>query len=269
RSIATVHDVGVFDPVSGRIVFDGFAGTRTASFPSLGLANGAPTGADATDTMVLTWTDAADGLNHGQALVQTSADHGVNWSTPVNAAQASDRPDNPAIAISPDGADVYLVYNGYLDPFQTTTANPRRMQGVARHADVGASGVLGSFTTLHRGAVGDARGSTRTLNRELIYDYQYAAASRTYGVVIWMDGRAGQRGSTNLLHAEEVRGSIPLSSELAHSSAHTGGASSAWGSRKSGTLSTTIECPRGGGHRAATRRDSVDFRIRRRAHDVE
>ena len=189
RAIATVHDVGVFDPVSGRIVFDGFAGTRTDSFPSLGIANGAPTGADATDTMVLTWTDAADGLNHEQALVQTSADHGVNWSTPVNAAQASDRPDNPAIAISPDGADVYLVYNGYLDPFQTSTANPRRMQGVARHADVGPGGALGSFTTLHRGAVGDARGSTRTLNRELIYDYQYAAASRDYGAVIWIDAR--------------------------------------------------------------------------------
>ena len=184
-----MHDVGVFDPVSGQIVFDGFAGTRTDSFPSLGIANGAPTGADATDTMVLTWTDAADGLNHERALVQTSADHGVNWSTPVNAAQASDRPDNPAIAISPDGTDVYLVYNGYLDPFQTTTANPRRMQGVARHADVGPGGALGSFTTLHRGAVGDARGSTRALNRELIYDYQYAAASRDYGAVIWIDAR--------------------------------------------------------------------------------
>ena len=48
---------------------------------------------------------------------------------------------------------------------------------------------LGSFTTLHRGAVGDARGTTRTLNRELIYDYQYAAAARDYGVVIWMDAR--------------------------------------------------------------------------------
>jgi len=189
RAIATVHDVGVFDPVSGRFVFDGFAGTRTDSFPSLSIANGAPTGADATDTMVLTWTDAANGLNHEQALVQTSADHGVTWSTPVNAAEAGDRPDNPAIAISPDGTDVYLVYNAYLDPFQTTTANPRRMQGVARHADVGPGGALGAFTTLHRGVVGDARGSTRTLNRELIYDYQYAAASRDYGAVIWIDAR--------------------------------------------------------------------------------
>jgi hypothetical protein len=187
RPVATVHDVGAFDRVSGRFVFDGLAGTRTDSFPSLSIANGAPTGADATDTLVLTWTDGA--LNHEQALVQTSADQGVTWSTPVNAAEAGDRPDNPAVAISPNGSDVYLVYNGYLDPFRTTTADPRRMQGVARHADVGAGGALGSFTTLHRGAVGDARGSTRELNRELIYDYQFAAAARDYGAVVWIDAR--------------------------------------------------------------------------------
>jgi hypothetical protein len=185
--VATVHDVGIFDPVSGRIVFDGFAGTRTDSFPSQSIANGAPTGADATDTMVLTWPDGA--LNHEQALVQTSADHGVTWSAPVSATEAGDRSDNPAVAISPNGTDVYLVYNAYLDPFRTTTADSRRMQGVARHADVGAGGALGSFTTLHRAAVGDARGSTRTLNRELIYDYQFAAASRTYGAVVWIDPR--------------------------------------------------------------------------------
>jgi hypothetical protein len=185
--VATVHDVGIFDPVSGRIVFDGFAGTRTDSFPSLSIANGAPMGADATDTLVLTWPDGA--LNHEQALVQTSTNRGVTWSTPVNAAQAGDRPDNPAVAISPNGTDLYLVYNAYLDPFRTTTADPRRMQGVARHADVGPGGAVGSFTTLHRGAVGDVRGSTRTLNRELIYDYQFAAATRSYGAVVWIDAR--------------------------------------------------------------------------------
>jgi hypothetical protein len=187
RAVAQVHDVGVFDPVSGRIVFDGFAGTRTDSFPSLSIANGAPTGADATNTLVLAWPDGP--LNHEQALVQTSTNRGDTWSSPVNAAEASDRPDNPAVAISPNGTDVYLVYNGYLDPFQRTTASPRRMQGVTRHADVGTGGVLGGFNTLHRAAVGDARGTTRTLNRELIYDYQYAAAARDYGAVIWMDAR--------------------------------------------------------------------------------
>jgi hypothetical protein len=187
--IATVVDVGVFDRVSGRFVFDGFAGTRTDSFPSLSIANGAPTGTGATNTLVLTWTDARAGLNHEQALVQTSANQGVTWSTPVNAAQAGDRPDNPAVAISPTGSDVYLVYNGYLQPFQTTTANPRNMQGVVRHADLSAGGTLGAFTTLHRGAVGDARGTTRTLNREAVYDYNFAAATRTYGAAVWMDVR--------------------------------------------------------------------------------
>ena len=49
--------------------------------------------------------------------------------------------------------------------------------------------MVGPFTTLHRAAVGDARGTTRTLNRESIYDYQYAAASRSYGVTVWMDAR--------------------------------------------------------------------------------
>jgi hypothetical protein len=214
RPVATVHDVGVFDPVSGRIVFDGFAGTRTDSFPSLSIANGAPTGVDATDTAVLTWPDGA--LNHEQALVQTSTDHGVTWSTPVNAAEAGDRADNSAVAISPDGSDLYLVYNGYLDPFQTTTANPRRMQGVARHADVGVAGTVGSFTTLHRGAVGDARGTTRTLNRELIYDYQYAAAARDYGIVIWMDARdAAVCSAVNAYRQSLIDGSpIPAPSPL-------------------------------------------------------
>jgi len=187
RPVATVHDVGVFDRVSGRFVFDGFAGTRTDSFPSLSIANGAPTGTGATDTLVLTWPDGA--LNHEQALVQTSADQGATWSTPVNATEAGDRPDNPAVAISPNGTDVYLVYNGYLQPFQTSTANPRNMQGVVRHADVGAAGTLAAWSTLHRGAVGDARGTTRTLNREAVYDYNFAAATRTYGAAVWMDVR--------------------------------------------------------------------------------
>jgi hypothetical protein len=189
RIVAAVSDVGVFDQVSGRFVFDGFAGTRTDSFPSLGVANGAPTGAGATNTLVLAWTDARAGLNREQALVQTSANQGVTWSAPVNAAEAGDRPDNPAVAISPTGSDIYLVYDGYLDPFQTTTANPRRMQGVVRHADVGAGGTLSFWSTLHRGAVGDARGTTRTLNREAVYDYNYAAATRTYGAAVWMDVR--------------------------------------------------------------------------------
>lgn len=185
-AIATVTDVGIADPVSGRIVFDGYAGTRTDSFPSLSIANGAPSGAGATNALVLTWPDGT--LNHEQALVQVSTNKGGSWSTPANAAQPGDRPDNPAIAVSPTGSDLYVVYNAYLQPFQTSTATPRRMQGVVRHADL-TGGSVGTWTTLHRGAVGDARATTRTLNRESIYDYNYAVTTRTYGGAAWMDAR--------------------------------------------------------------------------------
>jgi hypothetical protein len=207
RIVATVSDVGVFDSVSGRFVFDGFAGTRTDSFPSLGIASGAPNGAGATNTLVLAWPDARAGLNHEQALVQTSTDQGLSWSAPVGAAEAGDRPDNPAVAISPTGSDVYLVYNAYLQPFQTTTAAPRAMQGVVRHADVGAGGALSGWTTLHRGTVGDARGTTRTLNREAVYDYNYAAATRTYGAAVWMDVRdAASCGAVNAYRQSLIDG---------------------------------------------------------------
>jgi hypothetical protein len=189
RPIADVTDVGVPDPVSGRIVFDGYAGTRTDSFPSLSIANGAPTGTGATDALVLAWPDARTGLNAEEALVQVSTTRGLTWSAPVNAAQGVDRPDNPAVAISPTGSDLYLVYNAYLQPFQTTTAAPRRMQGVVRHANLSTGGAIDAWSTLHRAAVGDARGTTRTLNREAVYDYNYAAATRTYGAAVWMDAR--------------------------------------------------------------------------------
>jgi hypothetical protein len=185
--IATVVECGAFDPVQGRFTFDGVAGSRTNSFPSIDIANGAPTGADATDQIVLTWCDARNGLNHEEALVISSTNKGVTWSAPVNGAEGSDRPDFPAIGISPDGDDVYLTYDAFLDPWRTTTADPRRFQGVVRHAEASA---LGAWSTLHRGAVGDARGSSANgLTSEFGGDYNYVATTRDVAVAVWNDAR--------------------------------------------------------------------------------
>jgi hypothetical protein len=191
QAVASVADCGAFDPVSGDVTFDGVAGARTNSFPSVDVANGAPTGTDATDQLMLTWCDARAGLNHEQALLQSSTSKGVSWSAPVNAAAPGDRPDFPAVAIAPDGTDMYLVYDGFLDPWQTSTVDPRRFQGVVRHASVPAGGgAPGGFATLHRGTVGDARGSSaNALVTEFLGDYNFAVATRDYGAAVWNDAR--------------------------------------------------------------------------------
>jgi len=48
-------------------------------------------GAGGSNTLVLTWPDARAGLNHEQALVQTSTDQGQTWSSPSNAAEVDSR----------------------------------------------------------------------------------------------------------------------------------------------------------------------------------
>jgi hypothetical protein len=124
-------------------------------------------------------------------LVQFSLNKGVTWSAPVNAAPAGDRPDFPAVAISPNGTDLYITYDNFLQPWQHSALSPPRlMQGVVRHADVGATGVPGAWADLHRAPSGDARGSSQNgLTAEFLGDYNYAVATRTYGAAAWNDVR--------------------------------------------------------------------------------
>jgi len=187
RAVATVVEVGALDPVQGRFTMDGVAGGRSgSSFPTVDIANGAPTGAGAPNTIVLAWPDAEDGLNSEKVLVQRSTNGGTTWTAPVSASPAGDRPDYAAIAISPDGDDVYLVYTNHLDPWRSTTADPRRMRGVVRHG----TGALTGWGDLNRGAIGDNRGSSaNSLTSEFLGDYNYAVATNDFGAAVWIDVR--------------------------------------------------------------------------------
>jgi hypothetical protein len=189
-AVTTFDGCGLVDPTQG-ITFDGVAGARDGSFPSIDIANGAPTGTNAPDTIVMTWCDgptpsnASPGANE-EAIVQYSTDRGSTWTRIGNGAQAGDRPDFPAVAISPDGHDVYLVYDAFLQAWQTTTATSRLMQGVVRHADF--TGASTSFATLNRATVGDARGSSaNSLTSEFLGDYNYVFATNAFAVATWND----------------------------------------------------------------------------------
>jgi hypothetical protein len=187
RPIAVTGTVGAFDPVQGRLTFDGVAGTRTNEGPSFDIANGAPTGSGAPDTIVVGWADGQNGLNNEKAMLQYSNDGGYTWSTPFDATEAGDRPDFPWIAISPDGEDVYITYMGYLDPWRSDTSSSRRFQGVVRHADFSD---LSSWNTLYRGVVGDARGSSaNSLAFGFLGDYNYIVATNDFAAAVWNDVR--------------------------------------------------------------------------------
>lgn len=192
RTIQRVTDPCFFvDPVIARCVMDGVAGARSdlAAAPSVDIANGAPTGADATDFIAVTWADGRDGLNNEDVMVSWSSNRGQTFSSPRRISSGGDRGYYAAPALSPDGTDLYVVYNAFTTPFRTTTASPRGLVGVVMHADV-AGGAPGAFTLLHRGATGDPRGSSQNnLEAEFLGDYVYAAATRDYAAAVWNDAR--------------------------------------------------------------------------------
>jgi hypothetical protein len=192
--LSTAVNPGVVDPVIGRPVMDGVAGARNdlAFAPSADIANGAPTGTDATNRIVLTWADGRQGLNNEQLMLMTSSNGGASFSGPTAVPLAiGDRPYYTAPAISPNGTDVYITYNAFTTPYRDNTSSPRGLVGVILHADV-AGGTIGAFGTVARGDVGDPRTSSQNdLTAEFLGDYVYTAATRTGAVGVWNDVRAG------------------------------------------------------------------------------
>jgi hypothetical protein len=183
-----------FEPSIGRCVEDGVGGARSdlSPAPSVDIANGAPNGTDASNRIVLTWVDGRDGLNHEHVMFTTSTTRGASWATPTRVERSGDRGYYSAPAISPNGTDVWLVYNAFEEPFKTSgvgPANDRPLVGQVLHATV-SGGAVGDFANAHRGASGDARGSSQNdLAAEFLGDYVYAAATRGYGVGVWNDVR--------------------------------------------------------------------------------
>src|SRR5690349_1122551 len=145
-----VTQPGTLDPVQGRPVIDGVAGARSdlAPAPSVDIANGAPTGSGATNRIVMSYVSGPLATPH--VFFAESMNRGADWTEPRAIETPLDRGLFAAPAISPNGRDVYVVYNAFTTPFRPTTAEPRSLVGVVKHADAGASGPTGAFSDLHR-----------------------------------------------------------------------------------------------------------------------
>jgi hypothetical protein len=194
-NIFTAFDTcNAFEPAIGRCVEDGVGGARSdlSPAPSVDIANHAPSGTGATNRIVISWVDGRAGLNQEHVMFSRSSNGGAGWSRPVAVERTNDRGYYSAPAISPDGQDVYLVYNAFTTPFRMSAVGPgndRQLVGVVLHADWPAA-TSGAFSLTHRGQSGDARGSSQNdLAAEFLGDYVYAAATNDYGAAVWNDTR--------------------------------------------------------------------------------
>jgi hypothetical protein len=181
-----------FDAVLGRCTEDGVAGARDdlGSGPSVDIANGAPTGAGATNAIVDTWVDGRDGLNNEHVMVTYSGDGGATWAAPALIERSGDRGYYSAVGVSPDGTDAYLVYNAFTTPFRNDTTSARNLVGVVLHSNLSSAGAPAGWSQIHRGAGGDPRGTSQNgLTAEFLGDYVYAVATNDYGAAVWNDAR--------------------------------------------------------------------------------
>ena len=185
-----IQHPGELDPNQGRLTEDGVAGARNdlSTAPSVDIANGAPSGAGASNRMVMSYVDGTTAQPHVEFTESTNG--GSRWSTPRHIETSpDDHGFYSAPAISPNGTDVYIVYNAFTTPYRDNTTDPRSLVGVVLHADSG-SGPTGAFTEIHRGDPGDPRGSSaNALTDEFLGDYVYAVATNTYGAAVWNDVR--------------------------------------------------------------------------------
>ena len=129
-----------FEPSIGRCVEDGVGGARSdlSPAPSVDIANGAPSGTDASTGSCYVGRRAR-GLNHEHVMFTTRPAPAPTWTPPRPVELGGDRGYYSAPAISPNGTDVWLVYNAFEEPFKDSAVGPtndRPLVGQVLHATV-------------------------------------------------------------------------------------------------------------------------------------
>jgi hypothetical protein len=177
------------DTVGDRCTADGRAGASDEPHPSLGIANGAPTGAGATNELMFAWTDGKLGVNKEAAFLSYSTDGARTWSEPKAVSRPGERVAHAAVAVAPDASRVYVTYDAFTTPLRETTSAPRLMHGVLKSAAITRRGAPVDWVTNHVSRSGDARGTSFAVWNypEFLGFFVYVVATREYGVGAWTD----------------------------------------------------------------------------------
>jgi hypothetical protein len=138
----------------------------------------------------MAWVDGSPGIDDEQALLWVSGPGGTSWRSAGRPVPIAGHPYYVAPAIAPDGSQMYLSYNAFLNDYQDTTATPRSLVGGLLRSSVAADGTPSDWTVVDTGEQGDPRASSQNnIVAEFLGDYVYAIATRTYGAGVYNDVR--------------------------------------------------------------------------------
>ena len=114
-----------------------------------------PPGTDATNRMVISWVDGRDGLEPRARDVQPLDERRRELDRPGrDRAAGVDRGYYSAPAISPDGQDVWVVYNAFTTPFRNNATDWRTTGSSSASCSTRTGRRPRRSREVHRGAVG-------------------------------------------------------------------------------------------------------------------
>ena len=124
--------------------------------------------------------------------MRTSTDGGDSWSarSPSNGRGTGGVLQAPAF--SPDGDDIYLVYNAFTTPYRDDTTSARGWSASFSTPTWARMAYRARGRSYIEEVVGDPRASAQNnIVMEFLGDYVYAAATNEYAVAVWNDVRDG------------------------------------------------------------------------------